>query len=243
MLPVRPRVLMGLLFSPRGGSAQVARYLGRFLPGAGWDVTLVAGSLGAPGDHGHASTFFDGLDVRAVDYTASREAPEPLLHVPPYHPSYEDRPGAPDPVFARVNDVEYERLVHYWATRLHRAGAARADVLHLHHLTPLNEAARRVAADVPVVGHLHGTELLMLREIDRGPPAEWRFAARWAERLRAWAQGCDRLLVLSPDAVTRVPTLLGVDPERVAWSPNGFDPEGFDRRTVRGTARVDFWRR
>ncbi len=40
-------------------------------------------------------------------------------------------------------------------------------MLHLHHLTPLNEAAARVAPDVPVVGHLHGTELLMLEAIEQ----------------------------------------------------------------------------
>ncbi len=50
------------------------------------------------------------------------------------------------------------------------AGAAEADVLHLHHLTPIHEAASRVAPHVPVIGHLHGTELLMLEEIADGPP-------------------------------------------------------------------------
>ena len=42
--------------------------------------------------------------------------------------------------------------------------------------------------------------------------------------MRHWARRCERLLVLSPDAVRRVPDLLGVEPERVAWAPNGFDP-------------------
>jgi hypothetical protein len=60
-------------------------------------------------------------------------------------------------------------------------GAAEADILHLHHLTPIHEAAARVAPEVPVVGHLHGTELLMLREIDDGPPAGWEHAAAWAD--------------------------------------------------------------
>ena len=32
-----PRVVMGLMFFPRGGSAQVARYLARSLPEAGWE--------------------------------------------------------------------------------------------------------------------------------------------------------------------------------------------------------------
>ena len=41
----RPRVVMGLLFYPRGGSAHVARNLAATLPGAGWDVTVLSGSL------------------------------------------------------------------------------------------------------------------------------------------------------------------------------------------------------
>ena len=53
--------------------------------------------------------------------------------------------------------------------------------------------------------------------------------------MRRWAGGCERLLVLSPDAVRRVPALLGVDPDRLVWAPNGFDPAGFDRRPRRAT--------
>jgi glycosyltransferase involved in cell wall biosynthesis len=49
--------------------------------------------------------------------------------------------------------------------------------------------------------------------------------------------------VLSPDAVRRVPDLLGVDPQRIVWAPNGFDPAGFDRRPLEGEARVAQWRR
>jgi glycosyltransferase involved in cell wall biosynthesis len=235
------RAVMGLLFFPRGGSAQVARYLGRSLPRAGWDVTIACGSLGGAGEPSNAASFYSGLDVRALDYTASEGAPEPLAADPPFQPSYEDRDGAPDRVFARVDDDTYERLVATWERQLADAGAADADVLHLHHLTPLNEAAERAFPDVPRVGHLHGTELLMLREIDEGPPAGWDYADAWAERMRRWARGCERLFVLSPDAVRRVPDLLGVEAERVVWAPNGFDPEGFDRRPA--DDRVAHWRR
>ena len=49
------------------------------------------------------------------------------------------------------------------------AGAAEADILYLHHLTPLNEAAARAFPDLPVLGHIHGSELLMLERIAAGP--------------------------------------------------------------------------
>ena len=239
----RRRVLMGLLFFPRGGSAQVARYMARALPDAGWDVTLLTGSLGKEGEESHAPTFFEGIDVRAVDYSEAVEAPDPLAADPPMHPSYEDREDAPDRVFATVDDDLYERHVEFWKGRLEESGAREADVLHLHHLTPLNEAAARSFPETPVVGHLHGTELLMLHRIDEGAPDGWEHADAWAERMREWARACERLLVLSPDAVKRVPDLLGVEPARVIWAPNGFEPESFDRRPLRGDDRVKLWRR
>ena len=36
---------MGLLFFPRGGSAHVARNLATSLPHAGWDATILTGSV------------------------------------------------------------------------------------------------------------------------------------------------------------------------------------------------------
>src|ERR687892_389948 len=136
---------MGLLFFPRGGSAQVARYLARSLPSAGWDVTIACGSLGGPGDQSHAGSFYGNLDVRSMDirpldYTPSAAAQDPLAADPPFQPSYEDRAGAPDRVFARVGDRDYERLVSTWERQLAVAEAATAQILHLHHLTPIHEA-------------------------------------------------------------------------------------------------------
>jgi glycosyltransferase involved in cell wall biosynthesis len=216
------RVLSALMFFPRGGSAHVARALAEELPAHGWDVTILSGSLG---DHGvgDAERFYAGLDVQPVDFSAGDA---------PMHPSYEDRPGAPDPVFARVDDTGYERHVAAWAAALDRAGAAGFHVLHLHHLTPLHEAAARVAPDVPVVAHLHGTELLMLERIAAGAPATWTHAASWAARMRRWAARAERLLVLSPSQIPRVQALLGIGPERCVVSPNGFDPERFAPRPV-----------
>lgn len=221
------RVLQALMFFPRGGSAHVARSMAHELPAHGWDVTIVSGSHQG---HGDAHAFYDGLDVRAVDF-ARGDAP--------WHPSYEDRPGAPDTVFAGVDDIAYERHVRAWSAALSRAGAAQADVLHLHHLTPINEAAARVAPHVPVIGHLHGTELLMLERIADEPPPSWTHAAAWHARMRRWAQRCERLLLLSETQIARASTLLGVDPGRCVIAPNGFDPELFAPQQV---DRVALWR-
>jgi glycosyltransferase involved in cell wall biosynthesis len=229
---------MALMFFPRGGSSHVVRNLARFLPDAGWDVTLLTGSLGAAGKESNAETFFEGFDIHSVDYTSAVDAADPLRADPPMHPSFEDRPDAADRVFAKVDDETYEHLVAAWEAALGEAGAADADLLHLNHLTPMHEAAIRSFPDVPRVGHLHGTELLMLNEIARG--ASWPYAEQWAERLRSWAGKSARLFVLSPDAAERVPELLGVERDRVVVAPNGFDPELFDRREV---DRIALWRK
>src|SRR5215207_6936895 len=83
----------------------------------------------------------------------------------------------------------------------------------------------------------------MLREIADGAPAGWAHAEEWAERLRRWAAACERLLVLSPDAVRRVPDLLGVPSDKVVWAPNGFDPAGFRREPLGPVERLAHWRR
>ena len=230
---------MGLAFFPRGGSAHVARNLAAALGGAGWDVTVLSGSLTRPAEPGDAREFYAGLDVRPVDMTAALGAPDPMRADPPMHPSYEDRPGAPDRVFASLDDDEYERQVVAWCRALQSAGAARADLLHLHHLTPINEAAERVAPGVPVVGHLHGTELLMLEAI-AAAPGRWAHAAAWVERMRAWAAGCERVIVLSETQVARAEDLLGLDPERCVLVPNGYDPVAFAPRHLDHAAH---WRR
>jgi glycosyltransferase involved in cell wall biosynthesis len=215
------RVVAGTVFFPRGGSAFVARELARALDA---EVTLVAGSTA---EH-DARSFFAGVDVRPVDFDAGDA---------PMHGSFEDRPGAPDRVFAALADDEYAEHVAAWARALAAAGAREADVLHLHHLTPLHAAAAEAAPDVPVVAHLHGTELLMLEAIEDGAP--WPHAAAWAERLRGWAAASARV-VAAPGNVDRATALLGLDRDRVVALPNGFDAAVFRRREV---DRAAVWRR
>jgi glycosyltransferase involved in cell wall biosynthesis len=237
-------VVSASIFFPRGGSAHVLRSLARELPTHGWAVTIVSGSRhdGRPGD---AARFYAGLDVREVDFTAALAAPDPM-HPPagaaPMHPSYEDRPGAPDRIFAALDDAVYARQVDAWAHALRAAGAASADVLHLSHLTPINAAAARVAPHVPVVGHLHGTELLMLERIAAGAPASWTHAGAWAERMRTWAQACARLILLSETQIGRAVDALGIDPARCTVMPNGYDPRAF-APAAEPVDRRALWRR
>ena len=209
------RVVMGLLFFPRGGSAQVTRYLAAALQRAGRSVSLVSGSLGRPGQGTHAPTFFAGIPLRHLDFTAADEAAragrDPLAAPVPMHPSYEDRVDAPDVVLAAVDPARADRLAQVWEAPLEAAGAGDTDVLHLHHLTPQHDAAHRRWPGVPVVAHLHGTEIKFLEEVERrmavaaalghrlatmpeavasGPPAPAALDERQVEILRTtrWSQ-------------------------------------------------------
>lgn len=235
------RVVSAILFSPRGGSAHVARALARALRSLDCSVTLVAGSRGDGAGLGDAKRFYG--EVQAVDFGPALETNEPLHFegpsgTAPLHPSYEDRPGAPDRVFAALDDLDYERQVRAWSRELERAGARDADVLHLHHLTPINEAADRVAPNVPVVGHVHGTELLMLERVAARAPAGWTHAERWAERMRTWARRCDRVLVV-PAGIERALELLDLQRERIVPLPNGADTDLFRPRRI---DREGLWR-
>jgi glycosyltransferase involved in cell wall biosynthesis len=239
----RRRLISAIQFFPRGGSSHVARALATELPAHDWDVTVVSGSRSDLGRLGDARDFYAGLDIRPVSFDDALASPDPFDppgDAAPMQPSYEDRPGAPDRVYAALDDAAFERQVRAWARALSAAGAADADVLHLHHLTPIHEAAARIAPGVPIVGHLHGTELMMLEEIEAGPPVGWTHASAWADRMRAWAHRCDRLFLLSASQVPRARRLLGVDPDRLVIIPNGFSPDVFAPHEV---DRAALWNR
>ncbi len=237
-------LLMGFYFSPRGGSAHACRAIATELGRHRVNVKLLAGSRRDFGSHADASSFFAGLDLVPVDFTDSVRAETPLrydggLGCAPIHASYEDRPGAQDPVFASLDDCAFELQVTAWQRALDAAGAGRADMLYLHHLTPLNEAAARGYPDLPVLGHIHGSELLMLERIAAAPSPGWPYAERWVERLCEWAAACAGIVVNSPDGQRRAARLLDLDPARFILIPNGFDP-GF---APRPSNRPALWRR
>ncbi len=238
----RGLVISGLFFFPRGGAAQVAGALARALAAEGWRLRLAAGSLGGWGEPTHAASFFAGIEVHPLDYSPSLGRAEPLAAPVPFPPSYEDRPEARDRVFAAVDDAAYGRLVAAWIDVLARAGAGRADLLHLHHLTPANEAAAQGLPSVPVLGQLHWTELAMLRMIEAGAPPGWRYARVWGQRLRAWARRC-ALLVVPPGAEAEAALLLGLERARLRGLPSGVELERFSPRPLAGEERLAFWRR
>ena len=218
------------MFFPRGGSAHVARALARELPAHGWDVTRprrarCPAASATPGASTPGST-----STRSTSTPATRRCTRPTRTAPTRRTA----------VFAAVDDAGLEAHVAAWSRALEEAGAADADVLHLHHLTPIHEAAARVAPGVPVVGHLHGTELLMLERIADGPPAGWPHAEALGARACAAGRGAASGCCCSPQAsVERAARLLGIDPARCVVAPNGFDPERFAPRDV---DRAALWR-
>jgi glycosyltransferase involved in cell wall biosynthesis len=229
---------MGFYFYPRGGSAHACRSIASQLGRNGCEVTVVAGSRSDIGEHGAAGDFFAGLDLRPVDFTPALCSDDPLAFdggpgTAPMHASYEDRPAAEDPVMAALGPEVYEHQVEAWSRELELASADPIDLLYLHHLTPLNEAAARVFPGTPVIGQIHGSELLMLERIAHGTPAGWGAAATWAQRLSDWAASCTRIVVSSPKGLRRASLLLDIDPERFVVVPNGFSrnfaPRAIDR--------------
>jgi glycosyltransferase involved in cell wall biosynthesis len=248
-------VLQGFSFFPRGGSAQVVRYLTAALLRAGWTPRIVAGSVGERGNPSNATTFFAGLPVSAADFSPALDAwlggEDPLDQPVPLHASYEDKPGAPDRILAAVSPELAARQVESWRRLLTGLGPPDPLVLHLHHLTPLHDAAEAVWPDVPVVTHLHGTELLMLEQIEQygaangsqiGLPPSWRYADYWALRLRATAHRSSALLAVSTDHAARAVHVLGVPEDRVTVVSNGVDTEHFRRLGLTASERLDLLR-
>lgn len=242
---VNRRATTGLLFYPRGGSAQVVRYLAAALEPAGWATQLVCGSLGEPGDRTHAASFFAPLRPRVADYgpamAAAAAGRDPIAEPVPLHPSYEDRPGAADRIFTAVAPELGEHLRAAWEPLLAPPGAPPPDVLHLHHLTPLHAAAAARLPQTPLVTHLHGTEVKMIQRAEREPD-RWPYSSHWLDAMRAWAQASDRVISISPHDLALAADLLGVEPQRTAWIPNGVDLARFGRTELTAQERLARWR-
>ncbi|MCU1396957.1 MAG: hypothetical protein JWN62_66 [Acidimicrobiales bacterium] len=245
-------VVMGFYFSPRGGSAQVARYLCRALGGGRWEPALFAGSLGAIAESGNADTFFGGIDCTTLDYSPANadwlHGMDPMTAPIPMHASFEAKPDVPDRIFFGLDDDAYERQVRSWVT--HFAGHApdSPSVVHLHHLTPMHQAVAEVWPHVPVVTHLHGTELKMLARQSVGDDdteaGSIPWSTQWSERMRRWAGASQRLVVVSDQDRALAGELLGVDDDRISVIANGVDTDVFSSEESPSRAgRLARWRR
>ena len=237
------RVVMALAFYPRGGSAQVVRYLGGALEAAGHEVTVCSGSLGPRGSSSHAATFFAGLDTQTLDFTEAAtwfdKGQDPMAAPVPFHPSFEDRPGVPDRVFASLDDDVYHRQVAVWQSLLERVGLP--DLYHIHHLSHVNDAVAAVG-DRPTVVHLHGTELKMLAEIRGSGAGRWKHAVEWDQRLVSAGRRADRLVVVSATDRQLAIDLLGVTPSLIEVVPNGVDLTRFVSVGLARSERLVHWR-
>jgi glycosyltransferase involved in cell wall biosynthesis len=250
MLPhVTSSITMGFYFFPRGGSAQVARYLCRALVGVHWKPTLFAGSVGTLDDSSNARRFFGGIDCEALDYSPavreSRAGRDAMAANVPMHASYEYKQGVPDRIFIDLDDAAFHRQVDSW-TRFFAARAMdRPDVVHLHHLTPMHDAIRNVWPDVPVITHLHGTELKMMESVQVGTIAAGAgaYSDQWIGRMRRWAADSARVVVVGSLDEQLAQVLLPVDPTRVARIASGVDTDVFAPRAYTPTKRLAMWKR
>ncbi len=96
---------------------------------------------------------------------------------------------------------------------------------------------------VPVLTHLHGTELKMLDAIardapgiGRGPHARW-----WASRAKAAALRATATIAISPYERDEAVRLLEVDPASVHCLPNGVDTDLFAPRRLSDDQRREHW--
>ncbi len=233
------RILLASVFYPRGGSAQVIRYLARALKERGHRVLVVSGSLKGAGPDSDAAAFFRGIPLAEVDYSEAangfRAGLDPMSErfAAPFPPSYEDKEGVPDRAFYRVGGGELAHLVASWRRVLARVvDDFRPDVAHLHHLNHLHLAAASLPAldRTAKIAHLHGTELKMLKEMGTLDGGSGQVAL-WREAMLEAAAGMDHFIAISPDNVALAQGLLGLDDQSLTFIPNGVDTALFKPET------------
>ncbi|WP_327591368.1 glycosyltransferase family 4 protein (plasmid) [Nonomuraea sp. NBC_00507] len=157
-------------FFPRGGSAFVVKYLNQHLMARGVRTNVICGSLGKPGQASHAATFYQGLPIAPYDYNSAAAAHASGLSSmdgqrAPFHPSFEDRgPAAPDTQATAVAPATFIHLINVWHRHLARHRSASPDIVHLHHLSHLQQAALYAYPNTPRVTTLHGTDLNLLHQ-------------------------------------------------------------------------------
>jgi glycosyltransferase involved in cell wall biosynthesis len=235
------RILHSLMFYPRGGSAFVARALVHEAMKKGHDARIVAGSLGEAGEFSHAPSFYFGLNTYAMAYDGAKAwfeaGRDPMQHPRPFHPSYEDRGTVPDRLFSEVSPRVANWFIERWTDFFEVvAREFTPDVIHMHHLTPQIYAVQSIFPGVPVVVHLHGTELKLLERLSTPGASRangGRYGQYWISLFREAASLADMAVAVCPSDRVKALRELGITDSRIITIPNGVDVSQFrpDRRS------------
>lgn len=247
------RILQSLVFYPRGGSAQVVRYLSRALLALGHEVRLATGSL-SDGDPQHdARTFYGDIPLSIADYTEAwkgfNQGKNPISSKwdVPFHPSYEDKPGVPDRAFYKVNPQEYAALQHSWERLFEDLSRRfRPQVIHLHHLNYMHTAAAGVFQDVPMTSQLHGTEIKMLENLALQNETTGDRVCNedlWRRIMTEAAQSVKHFFAISPDVSQRGMAQFGIEERDITVVANGVDTSLFKPLSWTEVRRLEFLRR
>lgn len=177
-------------------------------------------------------------------YAAHSRGEDAVAQPWPFHPSYEDRGDVPDRIFANVSPSLAEWLVTRWCAVFEKVRREFVpDVIHAHHLTPQLPALRRVFPSVPIVVHLHGTELKMLELITSEAGKAYGYAPFWRDYLVQLASIARRTIVVSDSDKAKATRLLGLPEATVRVVPNGVDTRRFLPRAVTQGDRATMLRR
>lgn len=231
------KILMGMIFYPRGGSAQVVRYLSQHLVELGHQVHLMVGSLSDGNPQHDAHVFYSDLPLTIADYTEAWDAfnrgdnpISPEWQVP-FHPSYEDKLAVADRVFYKVNQTEYEGLLRSWKQMFQNLSQHfQPDVIHLHHVNHMHPAAAEVFSSVPRVTQLHGTEIKMLENmavLEEQPATDIELQSFWRAQLGKAARSVNHFIAISPDVRARGMEQFSVEQADITTIANGVDTSLF----------------
>ena len=246
------KILMCIIFYPRGGSAQVVRYLSRALIAQGHEVHLVTGTL-IDGDPQHdARVFYEDIPLTGVDYTDAwqgfEQGKDPISSDwdVPFHPSYEDKSGVPDRVFFKITPSEYAALLRCWTKVLRAVSESfQPDVLHLHHLNYAHLAAADVFPSVPMLTQLHGTEIKMLEQLDaleKQSDAEDELHGFWRGVLANAVDVVNHVAAISPDVRHRATAHFTLNERDLSTIPIGVDTSLFQPSDWSAGEKLEFLR-
>ena len=227
------KILQCLVFYPRGGSAQVVRYLSRALIDLGHEVHVATGSL-RDGDPQHeARKFYGDLQLTIADYTEAWEGFEngknaisPEWTVP-FHPSYEDKPNVPDRAFYKISSDETEALRRSWEVLFQELSQRfQPQLIHLHHLNYMHLAAAEVFQNVARASQLHGTEIKMLENLalmNEQAREHAQLQDLWRGIFTRAARSVNHFFAISPDVRQRGMAEFGIEERDITFISNGVD--------------------